>query len=245
MTTAPPRGDGIVARTFRDTPVTAWLIVVNLLFYVGTSVQALNPLDNARSSFFLHTALYPPAVAIDGEWWQLLTSAFEHFGPLHLLLNMYMLWVLGLGVEKSVGHLRYLGMYLVSAVAGSAAVMVYAQNVQTAGASGALFGVMGAYFVIAAAMRVEMRGIVTLIVLNVLVGVLVPGVSLTAHLGGLVGGALAALGMVVVPRRLPATVGTPTRELVSWVGAAVVLALALYVAWHGAQSLDVRGIHHP
>ncbi len=105
MTSATRRG-GAVSRFFREQPITAWLIVANLAVFVATAVQARSVLDNARSTLFEATALYPPVVVVWGEWWRLLTAAFQHFGPLHLLLNMYMLWILGMGTERSIGHSR-------------------------------------------------------------------------------------------------------------------------------------------
>src|SRR5699024_4615827 len=173
----------------------------------ATVVQARSFLTNNASPLFEATALFPPLVAARDEWWRLLTSAFEHFGPMHLLLNMYMLWILGLGIERSIGHARFLALYLGSALGGSVAVMFYSQDALTAGASGAIFGLMGAYAIVAMSMRLDVKGIGVLLVLNVGVSFLVPGVSLAAHLGGLAAGAVAAIALVVLPRRMPRRMG--------------------------------------
>lgn len=239
----PTRRDGALVRFFRGQPVTAWLITANIAVFVATVVQSRSILDNARSALFDTTALYPPFVVARDEWWRLLTSAFQHIGPLHLLLNMYILWILGMGIERSVGHTRYLALYLVSALGGSAAVMLYSQNAVTAGASGAIFGLMGAYGVVAAAMKLEFRGIALLIGLNIVVSVLVPGVSLAAHVGGLVVGALGALALVVLPRRLPASVGRGGREAVSWVAMIVVALAVAGVCWYAADTMTVGVIY--
>ena len=240
-----PRGGGALVRFFRTTPVTAWLIVVCTAFYLATAIQARSLMGNNRSSLFLDTALYPPVVAASDQWWRLLTAAFEHFGPLHLLLNMYMLWILGIAVERSIGHLRYLVLFLVSALGGSAAVMVFSPEALTAGASGGIFGLMGAYAVVAVAQKVEVRGIVILIALNVFVSLVVPGVSLAAHIGGLLAGGLGAGSLVVMPRLMGARGSRITRLAVVWVATAVVTALVLWVAWYGAAQLYPRVVRYP
>lgn len=241
MSTQIRRG-GAVSRFFRLQPVTAWLIAANLAVYVATVVQARSFLDNRASALFEFTALFPPLVVARDEWWRLLTSAFQHFGPMHLLLNMYMLWLLGLGIERSVGHVRYLAMYLVAALGGSAAVMFYSQNALTAGASGAIFGLMGAYAIVAMTMRLDIRGIGVLLVLNIGISFLVPGVSLAAHLGGLVVGALAAVALVVLPRRLPTRTGRAAREVVAWVGYLAVAALVGVACWYAADTMTLQSI---
>jgi len=238
MTSATRRG-GAVSRFFREQPITAWLIVANLAVFVATAVQARSVLDNARSTLFEATALYPPVVVVWGEWWRLLTAAFQHFGPLHLLLNMYMLWILGMGTERSIGHSRYLALYGVSALGGSVAVMYFSRDALTAGASGAIFGLMGAYGIVAAALRLDVKGIAVLIGLNILVSLLVSGVSLAAHVGGLVAGAVAALVLVVLPRRLPSRVGRGGRAAASWGGFLVVLAVVIAAAWYAGESMDL------
>lgn len=234
---------GAVSRFFRHQPVTAWLITANLAVYAATVVQARSFLNNGASALFQYTALYPPLVAARDEWWRLLTSAFQHFGPMHLLLNMYMLWLLGMGIERSVGHARYLALYLISALGGSAAVMFFSQDALTAGASGAIFGLMGSYAIVAMTMRLDVKGIAILLALNVGISFLVPGISLAAHLGGLLVGALAAVALVVLPRRLPARASRTVREIAAWVGylVVVVLVAAWVVAGIAALQPMLRG----
>ncbi|UVE94074.1 rhomboid family intramembrane serine protease [Dietzia sp. B32] len=236
MSTQTHRG-GAVARFFRLQPVTAWIIAANLAVYSATAVQARSLLANNASPLFEATALFPPLVAARDEWWRLLTSAFEHFGPMHLLLNMYMLWILGLGIERSIGHARFLALYLGSALGGSVAVMFYSQDALTAGASGAIFGLMGAYAIVAMSMRLDVKGIGVLLVLNVGVSFLVPGVSLAAHLGGLAAGAVAAIALVVLPRRMPRRMGRAGREVVSWVGFLVVVGSVAAAGWYAADTM--------
>lgn len=236
MSTQTSRG-GALSRFFRLQPVTAWLITANLAVYLATVAQARSFVDNRASSLFEATALFPPVVVVWNEWWRLLTSAFQHFGPVHLLLNMYMLWILGLGIERSIGHLRFLALYLVSALGGSVAVLYFSPLALTAGASGAIFGLMGAYAIVAMSLRLDVKGVAVLLALNIGVSVIVPGISLAAHLGGLVVGAVAALALVVLPRRLPTRTGRVGREVTSWLGYLVVVLLVGIAAWFGGQDL--------
>lgn len=236
MSTQTQRG-GAIARFFRLQPVTAWLITANLAVYVATVIQSRSFLDNHVSPLFESTALFPPVVVVWDEWWRLLTSAFQHFGPMHLLLNMYMLWILGYGIERSIGHLRFLALYLISAIGGSVAVLYFDPIALTAGASGAIFGLMGAYAIVAMSMKLDVKGVMILLALNIGVSIVVPGVSLAAHLGGLVVGAVAALALVVLPRRMPARTGRAAREAVSWSGYVVVVVLVGAIAWFAAESL--------
>ena len=90
-----------------------------------------------------------PGQVRDGEWWRLLTAGFLHIGPIHLLFNMLALWVLGRDMEAVLGHGRFLAVYLISLLGGSAAVMLfYAPSSEVAGASGAVFGLMGGLAVV-------------------------------------------------------------------------------------------------
>jgi membrane associated rhomboid family serine protease len=131
-----------------------------------------------------------------GEWWRLVTAAFLHYGIFHLAVNMYSLWFVGQTLEHALGRGRYLLLYLVSGIAGSAGALLLSPNGLTAGASGAIFGILGA------ALIMERRGsmvfggqALTLIVINLVITFLIPGISIGGHLGGLVGGALCMLAI--------------------------------------------------
>lgn len=163
-----------------------------------------------------------------GEWvlgvatgapWQLLTSAFLHVQPLHIAFNMMALYFLGPTLESVLGRVRYLALYLVSALAGSAAVMALsASSSQTLGASGAVFGLMGALAVVALKARGEAQQVLVWIGLNLVITFVVPGISWQGHLGGLAAGAVLGAAMVYAPRQ--------RRSLVQWsaVGAVALLA---------------------
>ena len=140
----------------------------------------------------------------EGEWWRLLTATFLHYGPIHLGMNMLVLWFIGPALEEYLGHGRYLLLYLVAGLAGSAGAFVWSPDAATVGASGAIWGIMGA------ALFLEWRRIYVfggqalgLVVLNLAFTFLIPGISIGGHVGGLIGGGAAALALTTL-RRQPA-----------------------------------------
>lgn len=158
-----------------------------------------------------------PGVA-DGAYWQLLTSAFTHVEVWHVLANMYALWVLGPMVEPILGRVRFLAVYLLSGLAGSALVYLLADTATpTVGASGAIFGLMGAVAVISKRINASLRPIAVLVALNAAITFLVPGISWQGHVGGFVGGLLATVVLVFAPKR--------RRALVQWGGLGVIAAV--------------------
>jgi membrane associated rhomboid family serine protease len=176
------------------------LIALNLAVFAWTAVQARSITDNADSALFTAWALAPGLVA-DGQWWRLLTSGFLHIGPLHIAFNMMALWVLGREMETVLGRGRFLALYGVSLLGGAAAVMLFSPGAVVAGASGAVFGLMGGLAVVLRRMRVPAGQVIGLIVVNVVISVVIPGISLIGHLGGLVVGAAATAALVYAPVR--------------------------------------------
>ena len=142
-----------------------------------------------------------PGVA-DGAYWQLLTSAFMHVEIWHIGFNMLALWVLGPQLELAIGRARFLALYLLSALAGSTLVYWLAPTAgSTLGASGAVFGLMGALLVLAVKVRGDVRGILTWVGLNAAITFLFPGISWQGHLGGFLGGVVIAALLVYAPRQ--------------------------------------------
>ncbi|MCI0636184.1 MAG: rhomboid family intramembrane serine protease, partial [Actinobacteria bacterium] len=140
----------------------------------------------------------------EGEWWRLITATFLHYGILHLGMNMLVLWFIGPPLEEYFGHWRYLLVYLVSGLAGSAGALLWSPNALTVGASGAIWGIMGAALVLEAR-RIWVFGgqAMGLVVFNLAITFLIPGISIGGHIGGLVGGGLCALAFSSF-RRSPA-----------------------------------------
>jgi membrane associated rhomboid family serine protease len=216
---AAPRGRSVVVPA---------LIAINAAVYVLTAVQAGNPMYNSLSELFRDLSLAPGYVHA-GQWWRVLTSGFLHIGPIHLVFNMVALWMLGRDLEIVLGRGRFLALYLVSLLGGSAAVMLfYAPDEQVAGASGAVFGLMGALVVVLRRLRAPAGQVFGIIGLNVLISVVIPGISLIGHLGGLVIGAAATAALVYAPARNRTAV-----QAAAIGGLTVVLVLLIWVTGLG------------
>ena len=126
--------------------------------------------------------------------WRLLTSLFAHGSPVHLLFNMYSLFVLGRMLEPALGHIRFTAVYFLSGLGGSIAVLLIAPGTPVLGASGAIFGLLGALFVIVRRLGGNTAQLLIVVVLNLAIGFIVPGVAWQAHIGGVaIGAALAAI----------------------------------------------------
>ena len=138
---------------------------------------------------------------VDGAFWQLLTSGFTHVTIFHIGFNMLALWVIGPQLEMVFGRTRFLALYLLSLLAGSAVVMWAAPQYQlTLGASGAIYGLFAALLVVARKVGADMRQLWVLIGINVFITFAVPNISWQGHLGGFAGGALVAAVLAYAPR---------------------------------------------
>ncbi len=199
------RGGGLQAAGRRWGVVTLGLIALNVAMFLVTAVDAategFSPLDNNFSTIFARLDQFPVAVA-GGEWWRPLTAAFLHIGLIHLVLNMLAVLVFGSELERQLGRWRFLAVYLLSALGGAASIQLFGNPLQpVAGASTAIYGLLGSLGVLMIVRRQDLRGLLTLLAINVVISFL-PGVSLLGHLGGLVAGA-AATAIVVATRRRP------------------------------------------
>lgn len=133
-----------------------------------------------------------------GEIYRLLTCAFVHIGIIHLLLNMYSLYVIGSQVESFYGKIKYLLIYLISAICGSLLSMGFTDDVISAGASGAIFGLLGATLYFGVKHRTYLgqtvkSQVIPIIIINLMIGFSMPGIDNAAHIGGLIGGLLTAM----------------------------------------------------
>lgn len=208
--------------------VTRLLIAVNTVVFVAT-------IDLGGGGWSMRptvvrewtTRAFP--IANGGEWWRVITGGFLHFDLPHLAMNMVMLYLLGRRLEQQLGPLRFGALYLCALLGGSAGALIMSPDGATAGASGAIFGVMGAVYVVERLRGGDpwRDGLGSLIVLNLAITVLIPGISIGGHLGGLAVGVAAG---VVVSHQL--IVRRDGRGLIRWVGLTVlgggsfVLALA-------------------
>lgn len=186
--------------TARPGTVSMLLIAANVAVFVLASIGGAGlGLGGGTSAVYRSFAMYPPAVA-SGEYYRLLTSMFLHFGLLHIGFNMYALYLLGPQVETALGRWRFGSLYLLAGLGGSGASYLFSPvNVLGAGASGAIFGLFAAYFVLARRAGAQTGQIVGLIGINLLLGLVLPGIDYRAHLGGLVVGALTTAVLVYAP----------------------------------------------
>jgi membrane associated rhomboid family serine protease len=179
--------------------VTKTLIGINVLVFFLNLAQG-STLSRVSGSIFENGALYigSPFTSglADGEWWRLITSAFLHGSLIHLGLNMLVLWIVGIPVEQAIGRGRFLALYIVSGLAGSAGALLFSPSAVTVGASGAIYGILGAALVLESQGSHVLGGqAFGLIVFNLVLTFAIPNISIGGHLGGLAGGALAMLAL--------------------------------------------------
>jgi membrane associated rhomboid family serine protease len=195
------------------------LIAINILMLVGAAISAggdafggggwggllapATPLHDWGA--VLGQAIYgnPPEVhgIAEGEYYRLFTAMFLQYGVLHLLLNMWALWVLGRTLEAVLGPARFLAIYLIAGLGGNVAAYLFSPaNTQTAGASGAIFGLFAALFIVMRKLGRDTSAVVPILVINLVFTFTVSNISIAAHLGGLVVGALVAFGIAYAPQ---------------------------------------------
>lgn len=145
-------------------------------------------------------AAWPPAIW-DGQWYRMVTSMFIHYGIVHLLFNMWALYVVGGPLEAWLGRLRYGVLYGMSGLGGSVLIYLAAPiNSAAGGASGAVFGLFGATFILGKRLNLDVRPVAVLIVINLVLTFTFPGISWQGHLGGLITGSLIAWAFAYVGR---------------------------------------------
>jgi len=239
---ATPRQAGRELLATGDAFVTRALVIINVgvfflcLFEGGT----LN--DTAQGHLFLDYSLLGRAQlntgqfigVAEGEWYRVITGTFLHASLIHVGLNMLMLYWIGTPMERAIGHLRFLLIYMVSGLCASAAVLVYAPHTPTVGASGAIFGILGAALVYERQHTMVLGGAAfSIIAINVLFSFVGQNISIAGHLGGLAGGALCGLALTQAGR-VHAAYGRP--GLLGFGGVAAVALAAVLVSYMAVQS---------
>ena len=171
----------------RQARATTALIAINAVLWVGQI------LPGSQLTQFLFFA----PLLTEAEPWRMLTAGFVHdpSGPMHILLNMYSIFVFGSVLEPMLGKARFVALYLISIFGGSVAVLYLADPFSpVVGASGGFFGLMGAYFVVMRSIGASSTQMVGLIAINLVFGFIIPGISWQGHVGGLLaGGAIASV----------------------------------------------------
>jgi membrane associated rhomboid family serine protease len=191
-------------------PVVTWtLIGLNVVIYL---LELINPNKIIAYGGMIGGA-YDPVIKARvgvalGDWYRLISSAFLHeplttgFGIFHIAFNMWALYIVGPALEPVLGRARFLAVYLVSALGGSVAYYVIAppDAGPAIGASGAIFGLFGAYFILGRRLRADVRMVVVLIAINLVISFTVSGIAWQDHVGGLIAGGALTAAYVYAPR---------------------------------------------
>lgn len=220
--------------------VTYVLIGINVAVFLVTSAAAGGAalgFGGGTSRLFYDLALVPGGQLGDGtvfqgvaegQYYRLLTSIFLHFGILHIAFNMYALYLLGPQLEQALGRARYLALYILAGLGGSTlSYLLGPQTEVAAGASGAIFGLFGAYYLVARRMGADTTQILVLLGINLVLSFTLPGIDVRGHIGGLLAGLAVGAALVYAPRarRTLVQVAAPVGVLVVLV-ALVVLRTA-------------------
>ncbi len=183
---------------FESTPATYVLIAINVVvFLVEIATGGGGFFNIGITQFVADFALFGPSIA-EGEWYRLVTSGFLHANLIHIGFNMFLLLILGRLLEPALGTPRFLVLYFASLLAGSLGALVVEPNAVTIGASGAVFGLAGAVFIIARGRGMDALAgeIGFLILFNLILSFASPRISVGGHIGGLIGGVICALLIV-------------------------------------------------
>ena len=212
------------AATIRRDPQLAYaLIAINVIIYVAMTAGGAGFMSRPSGTVYNNGALFGPLVA-DGEWWRIVSAGFLHASILHLAFNMYFLYFLGQLLEPEIGRVRFGIIYFVSLFGGSLGALILSPNAVTVGASGAVFGLMGAAILAMRARGIDpmQSGLGVTLLLNLGITFLIPNISIGGHIGGLIaGGIVGYLMFDIAERRRLAS--TPV------IGACVALGVVLAV----------------
>jgi membrane associated rhomboid family serine protease len=221
--------------------ITRLLVFANVFVYLA-ELAAGGDVNGTGNTIFEHGALVRNAIYADGtpaglahgEWWRLITAAFLHYGPIHLGLNMLALWWLGQPVEAALGRVRYVLLYLAAGLAGSAGALILSPNAVTVGASGAIFGILGALLVLEYQVTGSLAGqAMTLIVINLAFSAgFRSNISLGGHVGGLIAGILGTVALISFRRYFPAVGRAGIVRSAAVVAIGVVSVVIAYIKVH-------------
>ena len=225
------RGPAVFGRGSRTAPLTMILIAINaaVFFFEVSRGSYGNGLYKVIGDYGLHAG----AISNNGESYRIVTSAFLHASILHLMLNMYALFVLGPIVERTMGRVQFGIIYAAALLAGSAGALLLSPNELTVGASGAIYGLLGALVVIFHNRGISLMqsGLGITLLINLVFTLSISNISLGGHIGGLVGGMISTFILVEGPRYVR------DHRLVVWLAGALVpvfFVLALVFAANGA-----------
>jgi membrane associated rhomboid family serine protease len=194
------------ARTIGGEPTATYaLIAINVMAYIGTAVGGggLSAANGGTGSVIDHGGLSGPAIAVNHEYWRIVTSGFLHLNLLHIGFNMFFLYFLGRMLEPAIGSARFIAVYFVSLLGGALGALIVTPHALTVGASGACFGILGAAIVVARDRGIPIMdsGLGGLLIINLIFSFTFSGISVGGHIGGLIGGVLAGAILVELGER--------------------------------------------
>jgi len=202
------------------------LIIINILMFM---ILEMNGGSTNIETLIEYGAKYNPAI-VTGEWWRIITSMFLHIGALHLFMNMLAVYYLGTAVERIYGSFRFIIIYFLAGVVGSLTSFAFNDHV-AAGASGALFGLFGAFLYFGVVhkqlfFQTMGKSVIFILLINLVFGLLVPQIDMGAHLGGLIGGFIAA-SITSLPLKKQST------RLHAIIGIVAMIFLIGFLMWYG------------
>ncbi len=220
------------ARQPRTAVVTPVLLAINVAVFFLTVALAGSLASNNISEFFQLGNLANAPTLAGNEWWRIFTSGFLHFGLLHVASNAFSLWFVGRPLEVALGRVPFTALYFVSMLGGSAACLVFSDlgARPVVGASGAIFGLMGAYAVIVIKLKLNPTWLLVMLGLNVFITFQVPGISVLGHAGGFAAGLLVTFALLYAPEK----------DRLKWqIGGIVIVVVAIIglIVWKDTQTV--------
>jgi membrane associated rhomboid family serine protease len=220
------------------------LIAINVIVFLAEGHGAWTISGEASGSLITKGALLGSTEApgfvgqgvAHGQWWRIVTGGFMHENLLHIGFNMWVLYYLGMMLEPAIGRLKFGLIYAVSLLTGALGALLVSPHSLTVGASGAIFGVMGAAAVEMRARKIPLMqsGVGTLILLNLVISFTIPGISWGGHIGGLIGGALVAALFQLGDRH--------RAQALAYIGCAVIAVAAVAGSLATAKSSEVESV---
>ena len=189
--------------------ITYIIIAINLIFYAISIIHTGEIIDMPARGLAEIGAIFGPQVVLGGEWWRLVTAMFLHGGMTHILMNMFSLYIIGRPVEINFSPILYITIYIITGILGGLTSIYFHPITVAIGASGAIFGIFGALAGYLLAFRKNLEGNAKgmlkdfgiIIGINLLIGLSIPNIDMSAHAGGLISGFIGGFVVAKYPHK--------------------------------------------